>query len=308
VDELGQLLILHDPSVWHPVADYDGTADEVAARRLEIDKAAEDSFLSMSDADAAALPSYEAADGKIYNRNGVELPALDDAQLKACRSVALLNVRCPHATTCCKMASLIRQVKSEQDSIGGTVIGHVTGMPVGLGEPCFDKLEANLAHGMLSIPATKGFEFGSGFDGCAMRGSQHNDQFKPSAGVTDGIVTRLRTTSNNAGGTLGGISNGEDIYFRVAVKPVSTIGRAQQTSTYDGKSTELEAKGRHDPCVLPRTPPLVESMAALVLMDAALMQKTREHQGGVDPSEGYFPASLHPIEKYGGDGADPTTK
>ena len=126
-------------------------------------------------------------------------------------------------------------------------------MPIGLGEPCFDKLEAKMAHGMLSLPATKGFEFGSGFDGCAMRGSQHNDQFKPTAsGGGGGGVSRLRTTTNFAGGTLGGISNGEDMYFRVAVKPVSTIGQAQQTSTYDGQAAGLEAKGRHDPCVLVR--------------------------------------------------------
>ena len=150
-------------------------------------------------------------------------------------------------------------------------------MPIGLGEPCFDKLEAKLAHAMLSLPATKAFETGSGFDGAKLRGSAHNDAFVPQGSGTDG-VTKLATKTNNAGGTLGGISNGENLFFRVAVKPVSTIGQAQETATYGGAATVLEAKGRHDPCVLPRTPPLVEAMATLAVMDAALIQKTRENQ------------------------------
>lgn len=119
VDELGRLLILHNPAVWHPVTE--------AEVQLELDKVAEASFLAMSDSEAATLPAYEGGDGKIYNSQGAELPALSAEQLKACRSVALIHVRCPHAPTACKMASLIRQVKSEQDSIGGTIIGHVTG-------------------------------------------------------------------------------------------------------------------------------------------------------------------------------------
>eukprot|EP01045_Picozoa_sp_COSAG04_P039526 COSAG04_NODE_11127_length_729_cov_0.906349_1_plen_218_part_10 len=150
-------------------------------------------------------------------------------------------------------------------------------MPIGLGEPCFDKLEAKLAHAMLSLPATKAFETGSGFDGAKLRGSAHNDAFVPQGSGTDG-VTKLATKTNNAGWTLGGISNGENLFFRVAVKPVSTIGQAQETATYGGAATVLEAKGRHDPCVLPRTPPLVEAMATLAVMDAALIQKTRENQ------------------------------
>jgi len=172
------------------------------------------------------------------------------------------------------MATLIRQVKSEQDSIGGTVACVLHNVPPALGEPVFDRLEAKLAHAMLSLPATKGFEFGSGFGGTVMKGSEHNDPFKgKGAGSADGPAVGF--AKNHAGGTLGGISSGADVYFRVAVKPVSTIGQAQQTATFDGKDVVLEAKGRHDPCVLPRTPPLVEGMAALVLADAAMLQRTR---------------------------------
>jgi chorismate synthase len=149
----------------------------------------------------------------------------------------------------------------------------VINVPPGLGEPCFDKLEAKLAHAMLSLPATKGFEIGSGFEGTRMRGSEHNDQFRKGA-VVDG-KQMLKTTTNFAGGTLGGISNGEEIYFRVPIKPVSTIGQAQETCTFDGSTATLEARGRHDPCVLPRASPLVEGMTGLVLIDAALIQGSR---------------------------------
>jgi len=169
-------------------------------------------------------------------------------------------------------------VKAAQDSIGGTVACVCRNVPAGLGEPVFDRLEAKLAHAMLSLPATKGFEFGSGFSGTSMRGSEHNDQFTASqskSSVPHSTGTSLGFRSNFAGGTLGGISSGADVYFRVAVKPVSTIGQAQHTAAYDGTDVVLEAKGRHDPCVLPRTPPLVEGMAALVLIDGALLQRTR---------------------------------
>ena len=141
-------------------------------------------------------------------------------------------------------------------------------VPAGWGEPVFDKLEAMLAHAMMSLPATKGFEVGSGFAGTCLRGSQHNDPF-----VQKGA--RLGTVTNNAGGTLGGISSGEPLLFRVAFKPVATIGQSQQTVDFSGKPVTLEAKGRHDPCVVPRAVPIVESMAALVLLDLALRQKTR---------------------------------
>ena len=141
------------------------------------------------------------------------------------------------------MATLIRVVKAARDSIGGTIFCVCSGVPPALGEPCFDKLEAQLAHAMLSLPATKGFEIGSGFAGTTLRGSQHNDPFVAGPRHAEGVAL-LGVTSNHAGGTLGGISSGADIYFRVAVKPVSTIGQGQQTSTFDGKPVFLEAKGR----------------------------------------------------------------
>ncbi|RLN38292.1 hypothetical protein BBJ28_00019269, partial [Nothophytophthora sp. Chile5] len=144
----------------------------------------------------------------------------------------------------------------------------------GLGEPCFDKMQAVLAHAMLSIPATKGFEIGSGFSGTSKRGSEHNDPF--CAGTDASQPAKLGVTKNDAGGVLGGITSGADIYFRVAIKPVSTIGRPQPTVGYDGKETVLSAKGRHDPCVLPRAVPLVEAMAALAIADAAMIQLARE--------------------------------
>ena len=205
-----------------------------------------------------------------------------------------IPVRCPDPATGARLATMVRHVKAEHDSVGGTVMCVCRNVPVGLGEPCFDKCEAMLAHAMLSIPATKGFEIGSGFAGTKLRGSQHNDAFLPSeedssssSSSTSNSSTSstsshsseeprlLKTSSNNAGGTLGGITSGQDIVFRVAIKPVSTIGRAQETSTFDGKAVTLEAKGRHDPFVLPRAVPIVEAMAALVLADLALQQLAR---------------------------------
>ncbi|MFH1982679.1 MAG: chorismate synthase [Pseudomonadota bacterium] len=177
-------------------------------------------------------------------------------------------VRCPDGPTARKMADLIAETKAQKDSIGGVVACVCRGVPRGLGEPVFDKLEAKLAQAMLSIPATKGFEIGSGFAGTRMRGSDHNDPFVAKAGG-------LGTASNNSGGVQGGISNGEPILFRVAFKPVATIGRAQQTVDFDGRPVTLAASGRHDPCVLPRAVPIVESMAALVLLDLALRQEAR---------------------------------
>ena len=140
------------------------------------------------------------------------------------------------------------------------------GVPAGLGDPVFDKLEADLAKAMLSLPATKGFEIGSGFAGARMRGSAHNDPFE----IRD---HRVRTKSNNSGGIQGGISNGEEIYFRVAFKPTATIAQQQETVTASRKETQLAARGRHDPCVLPRAVPMVEAMCALVLVDHALRQR-----------------------------------
>jgi chorismate synthase len=175
-------------------------------------------------------------------------------------------VRCPDAATAKKMISLIEQIRHEGDSIGGRIECVARGVPPGLGEPVFDKLEADLAKAMLSIPAAKGFEIGSGFAATRMRGSQHNDAFETRAG-------RIRTRTNNSGGVQGGISNGEDIYFRVAFKPPATIALEQKTVTTSSQQTELAARGRHDPCVVPRAVPIVEAMAALVLCDHALRQR-----------------------------------
>lgn len=172
-------------------------------------------------------------------------------------------VRCPDAATAAQMEALITRLKAEGDSVGGVITCIASGLPAGWGEPVFDKLEADLAKGMLSINAVKGFEIGSGFVAAAGRGSAFNDAFE----LRDG---RVRTQSNHSGGIQGGISNGEDVYFRVAFKPVATIGKSQQTLTTSGEATALQAKGRHDPCVVPRAVPIVEAMTALVLADHAL--------------------------------------
>jgi chorismate synthase len=172
-------------------------------------------------------------------------------------------VRCPDAAAAKRMISLIEQVRDEGDSVGGVIECVARSIAPGLGEPVFDKLEADLAKAMLSIPATKGFEIGSGFAATRMRGSQHNDPFEMRAG-------KIRTRTNNSGGVQGGISNGEDIYFRVAFKPPATIALQQETVTTSKEQSELAARGRHDPCVLPRAVPIVEAMAALVFCDHAL--------------------------------------
>jgi chorismate synthase len=175
-------------------------------------------------------------------------------------------VRCPDSTAAKKMASFIEQVRGEGDSVGGVIECVARGIPPGLGEPVFDKLEADLAKAMLSLPATKGFEIGSGFKATHMRGSEHNDPFETRAG-------KIRTATNNSGGVQGGISNGEEIYFRVGFKPTATIGHQQKTVTASREETKLAARGRHDPCVLPRAVPIVEAMGAIVLCDHALRQK-----------------------------------
>jgi chorismate synthase len=169
------------------------------------------------------------------------------------------------------MVSLIDQVRSEGDSIGGVIECVARGIAPGLGEPVFDKLEADLAKAMLSIPATKGFEIGSGFAATRMRGSQHNDPYEMRAG-------KVRTKTNNSGGVQGGISNGEEVYFRVAFKPPATIGLEQKTVSSSKQRTQLAARGRHDPCVLPRAVPIVEAMAALVLCDHALRDQAIERR------------------------------
>ena len=197
---------------------------------------------------------------------------IHEVTAKIDRSTVTMNdveknvVRCPDAAAAKKMISLVEQIRDAGDSVGGVIECVARGIPPGLGEPVFDKLEADLAKAMLSIPAAKGFEIGSGFAATRMRGSQHNDAFETRAG-------RIRTTTNNSGGVQGGISNGEDIYFRVAFKPPATIALEQKTVTTLNEETELAARGRHDPCVLPRAVPIVEAMAALVLCDHALRQR-----------------------------------
>lgn len=177
-------------------------------------------------------------------------------------------MRWPDAEDAQRAIRLIKKVRSQGDSVGGIIECVVKNCPAGLGEPVFDRLEADLAKGMLSLPATKGFEVGSGFEGTRLKGSEHNDAF-----VMKG--KKVRTMTNRSGGVQGGISNGEDIVFRVAFKPVATLSQIQQTVTVKGKAAELKARGRHDPCVLPRAVPMVEAMTWLVLMDHFLRQKAQ---------------------------------
>ena len=175
-------------------------------------------------------------------------------------------IRCPHKESSDKMLECIEEARMNQDSRGGIITCVVRNVPIGLGDPVYEKLEALIAQAMLSIPATKGFEFGSGFAGSSMRGSEHNDRF-----IKKGDT--LGTSTNNSGGIQGGISNGENIYFKVAFKPTATIGTEQITATYDGEETTLVGKGRHDPCVVGRAVPIVEAMVANVLLDATLKQR-----------------------------------
>ena len=177
-------------------------------------------------------------------------------------------VRCPDAKAADKMIKLIESMRKAGDTVGGIIEGVVRGVPAGWGEPVFDRLEADLGKAMLSLPASKGFEVGSGFDGILLKGTEHNDPFR----ARDGKVI---TTTNRSGGIQGGISNGQTIYFRIAFKPVATVMQEQQTVDTDFKNTTLKARGRHDPCVLPRAVPIVEAMAALVLVDHALRHKAQ---------------------------------
>ncbi|KAF8577849.1 chorismate synthase [Ramaria rubella] len=194
--------------------------------------------------------------------------------------------RCPHAATSERMTKRIIRAKETMDSIGGTITCVVRNVPAGLGEPVFDKLEAKLAHAMLSIPATKAFEIGSGFRGTEVPGSKHNDAF---IGRPDG---RLGTATNWSGGIQGGISNAEDIYFRVGFKSPATISQAQATAQYDGTPGQLAARGRHDPCVVPRAVPIVEAMASLVIMDALLIQNSRSKAASLLPPVTTLPLTM----------------
>ncbi len=204
---------------------------------------------------------------------GIEITAFTSqvGHIAISKSIESLNldliesniVRCPQADIAEKMISYIAELKNEGDSIGGIISCIIKGVPVGLGEPIFDKLQSRLAQSMLSINATHGFDYGKGFEGVSLKGSEMNDQFvKTEAKVT--------TKTNNSGGIQGGISNGQDIYFRVLFKPVATISKKQNTLDIYTNEVELEAKGRHDPCVLPRAVPIVEAMAALTLLDLYL--------------------------------------
>lgn len=176
-------------------------------------------------------------------------------------------VRCPDPEKAQAMEALITRVKAEGDTIGGIITCVIQGCPTGVGEPEFDKLHAALGHAMLSINAVKGFEYGAGFDGVTARGSQQNDVFINENG-------RITTRTNNSGGIQGGISNGQDIYFRVAFKPVATILTEQETVDKDGQQTTFTAQGRHDPCVLPRAVPVVEAMAAMTILDHIFLKNT----------------------------------
>jgi chorismate synthase len=190
---------------------------------------------------------------------------IDPAQVT--RAMVEANpTRCPDEGSAKQIAEAIARARDQGDSLGGIIECVVRGVPAGLGEPVFDKLEADLGKAMLSLPATKGFEIGSGFAAATMKGSEHNDLFELREG-------KIRTKTNRSGGVQGGISNGEDLIFRVAFKPPATIAREQQTVTSAGTETTLSARGRHDPCVLPRAVPMVEAMTTLVLCDHALRQK-----------------------------------
>lgn len=195
----------------------------------------------------------------------IAVPAEALVNFPTLAEVEATAVRCPHGETAARMIERIKAARSDGDSVGGVIQCRVRGVPAGLGEPVFDRLEADLGKAMLSLPATKGFEIGSGFAGTLLKGSEHNDLFE----VRDG---RTRTVTNRSGGVQGGISNGEEIFFNVAFKPTATILQLQKTVDVHGQETELMGKGRHDPCVVPRAVPIVEAMTALVLVDHWMRQ------------------------------------
>lgn len=197
-----------------------------------------------------------------------QVRATVDPERVKLRDIEANIVRCPDAAAAAKMIGVIEAARRAGDSVGGVILGAARGVPPGWGEPVFDRLEADLAKAMLSLPASKGFEIGSGFDGISMTGREHNDPFRMKGG-------RVRTTTNRSGGIQGGISNGETIYFRVAFKPVATVMHPQPTVDVHFKNTTLQGRGRHDPCVLPRAVPMVEAMTALVLADHALRHQAQ---------------------------------
>ena len=208
-----------------------------------------------------SIQAYTSQVGNIALEKDYKLYNLDNTETNA--------VRCPDMQKAAEMEALIAKVKAEGDTIGGIITCVIKGCPAGIGEPEFDKLHAALGQAMLSINAVKGFEYGEGFDCVSSRGSQQNDVFVRN---DDGSIT---TATNHSGGIQGGISNGQDIYFRVAFKPVATILTEQETVDKEGNPTTFTARGRHDPCVLPRAVPVVESMAAMTILDYILLQKAR---------------------------------
>ncbi|MGD1919036.1 MAG: chorismate synthase, partial [Pleurocapsa sp.] len=206
-----------------------------------------------------------------YVKRIKDIEAKVDSNTVTLEQVESNNVRCPNAECAETMIDRIDLARRDKDSLGGVVECVARDVPNGLGDPVFDKLAADLAKGVMSLPATKGFEIGSGFAGTPMTGSEHNDEFYIDENGD------MRTVSNRSGGVQGGISNGENIVIRVAFKPTSTIGKEQKTVTKDGEETSLAAKGRHDPCVLPRAVPMVEAMVALVLCDRLLYNQAQCH-------------------------------
>ena len=204
-----------------------------------------------------------------YVKRIKNLEAVVDHNVVTLEDVEGNIVRCPSEECAIKMIDLIDSARREQDSLGGVVECVARNVPAGLGEPVFDKLEADLAKAMMSLPATKGFEIGSGFAGTTMTGSEHNDEFYLNENG------KTRTLTNRSGGIQGGITNGENIVMRAAFKPTATIGKEQHTVTKTGEETTLAAKGRHDPCVLPRAVPMVEAMVALVLCDHLLRHQAQ---------------------------------
>jgi chorismate synthase len=213
---------------------------------------------------------------QILAKTGIQISAfvsqigkvrMEDSELKFSElDIEASLVRCPEKNTSAKMIQLIEEVRSKGDSLGGEIKCIITGVPAGIGEPVFDKLHSDLAKAMMGINAVKGFEIGSGFSAVEMLGSEHNDEF----------LAGGKTSSNNSGGIQGGISNGQDIYFNVAFKPVATISQKQNTIDKHNNEVVLAAKGRHDPCVVPRAVPIVEAMAALVILDQLLRQKASQ--------------------------------
>src|SRR6266436_4007647 len=203
-----------------------------------------------------------------YVKQVQKISAGVDVEKVKAKEIEANIVRCPDAKAAEKMIQLIESVRKAGDTVGGIIEGVARGVPAGWGEPVFDRLEADLAKAMLSLPASKGFDIGSGFDGILLTGTQHNDPFRARGG-------KVYTTTNRSGGIQGGISNGQTIYFRVAFKPVATVMHEQETVDVESRNTTLKGRGRHDPCVLPRAVPMVEAMTALVLVDHALRHKAQ---------------------------------